>query len=435
MATTIIFNACIITMNEGMEVIKNGSIRVEDNQIKEIREGKIESPDAEYFDAEGMIVMPGFINTHTHVPMTMLRGYADDLPLHTWLNEHIFPAEARMVTPENVAVAARFAFIEMIKSGTTCFNDMYFFEDIIASEAKKAGIRAVVGESLIDFPTPSFHTVDEGVARCESLVQQWYGDSLIHPTICAHSPYTCSKETLQKAKILSEKYNIPLHIHVAETRKEVEDLTSQTGMAPAEYLYSIGLLDRNVIAAHSVWLNLKEIELYARTRTSGAHCPKSNLKLASGIADTDTYMKAGINVSIGTDGTASNNTLDMVEEMRFAALLPKGSLHNPEAVNARTALRMATINGAKALGIHHLTGSLEVGKRADLIVIHADASNMLPIYDVYSAIVYASNSKNIRSSMVNGKWIMRNRELMNINKTETMESMKHIVNSQIDNRK
>ena len=321
-----------------MEVIKNGSIRVEDNQIKEIREGKIESPDAEYFDAEGMIVMPGFINTHTHVPMTMLRGYADDLPLHTWLNEHIFPAEARMVTPENVAVAARFAFIEMIKSGTTCFNDMYFFEDIIASEAKKAGIRAVVGESLIDFPTPSFHTVDEGVARCESLVQQWYGDSLIHPTICAHSPYTCSKETLQKAKILSEKYNIPLHIHVAETRKEVEDLTSQTGMAPAEYLYSIGLLDRNVIAAHSVWLNPKEIELYARTRTSVAHCPKSNLKLASGIADTDTYMKAGINVSIGTDGTASNNTLDMVEEMRFAALpsqrlpLQPGSRQRPNDI-------------------------------------------------------------------------------------------------------
>ena len=185
MATTIIFNACIITMNDDMEVIKNGSIRVEDNQIKEIREGKIEFSNAEYFDAEGMIVMPGFINTHTHVPMTMLRGYADDLPLHTWLNEHIFPAEARMVNPENVAVAARFAFIEMIKSGTTCFNDMYFFEDIIASEAKKAGIRAVVGESLIDFPTPSFHTVDEGIARCESLVQQWYGDSLIHPTVCA----------------------------------------------------------------------------------------------------------------------------------------------------------------------------------------------------------------------------------------------------------
>lgn len=213
----------------------------------------------------------------------------------------------------------------------------------------------------------------------------------------------------------------------------MEDLTARTGMSPAEYLYSIGLLDRNVIAAHSVWLTPEEIGLYARTRTSIAHCPKSNLKLASGVADTEAYLQAGINVGIGTDGTASNNTLDMVEEMRFAALLPKGTRYNPEAVNARTALRMATINGAKALGIQHLTGSLEVGKRADLIVLHADASNMIPIYDEYSAIVYAANSKNVRSSMVNGKWIMRNREVLNIDKTETMESMKCIVNNQIHN--
>ena len=431
MPNTIIFNARIITMNENIEIIKNGSIQIEGMQIQEIRPGKIESVDAEYFDAEGMIVMPGFINTHTHVPMTMLRGYADDLPLHTWLNDHIFPAEARLVTPENVAVATRLAFIEMIKSGTTCFNDMYFFENIIASEAKKVGIRAVVGESLIDFPTPSFRTLDEGIARCESLIQQWYGDHLIHPTVCAHSPYTCSKETLRKAKEIAEKYNIPLHIHVAETRKEVEDITAQTGASPAEYLYSIGLLDRNVIAAHSVWLNPKEIELYARTRTSVAHCPKSNLKLASGMADTDSYLKAGINVSIGTDGTASNNTLDMIEEMRFAALLPKGIHYNPEAVNARTALRMATINGAKALGIDHITGSLEVGKRADLILLHANASNMIPVYDEYSAIVYASNSKNVRSSMVNGKWIMRNRDVLHIDKEETMNAMQHIAETAV----
>lgn len=426
MSNTIIFNARILTMNEEMEIIKNGSILIEKNCIKEIRPGKIEMPDAEYFDAEGMIVMPGFVNTHTHVPMTMLRGYADDLPLHTWLNDHIFPAEARMVTPENVVIATRLAFIEMIKSGTTCFNDMYFFEDIIAAEARKAGIRAVVGESLIDFPTPSFRTLDEGIARCESLVQQWYGHELIHPTVCAHSPYTCSKQTLRKAKDITEKYNIPLHIHVAETRQEVEDITTRTGLSPAAYLYSIGLLDRNVIAAHSVWLNPNDIELYARTGTSIAHCPKSNLKLASGIADTDAYLKAGINVGIGTDGTASNNTLDMVEETRFAALLPKGVHYNPEAVSAKTALRMSTINGAKALGLNHLTGSLEPGKRADLIVVHADASNMIPMYDEYSAIVYAANSKNIRSSMVNGKWIMLNREVMNIDKEETMNAMRRI---------
>ncbi len=426
MATTIIHNARIITMNEKMDVIKNGYIHIEENRIKAIGEGKLQCPDATYFDAEGMIVMPGFINTHTHVPMTLLRGYADDLPLHQWLNEYIFPAEARLITPEHVAIATRFAFIEMIKSGTTCFNDMYFFENIIASEAKKAGLRAVVGESLTDFPTPSFHTINEGVARSEALVQQWFGDNLIHPAICAHAPYTCSKETLQKAKVLSEKYDCLLHIHVAETRKETEDIKAQTGKTPAEYLYSIGLLDKNVIAAHSVWLSPKDMDLYAKTQTSIAHCPKSNLKLASGIADTEAYLQAGINVSIGTDGAASNNTLDMVEEMRFAALLPKGARYNPEAVNARTALRMATINGAKALGIHRQTGSLEVGKLADLIVVHADSSNMIPIHDECSALVYAANSKNIRSSMVNGKWIMRNRELLNINKTETMEEMRKL---------
>lgn len=431
MRNTVIFNACIITMNKGMEVIKNGSIWIEQDSIKVIRSGKIEVPCAEYFDAKGMIVMPGFVNTHTHVPMTMLRGYADDLPLHTWLNEHIFPAEARMVTPENVSIATQLAFIEMIKSGTTCFNDMYFFEDLIGSEAKKAGIRGVIGESLIDFPTPSFKNVPEGVRRCEELIQLWQGDTTIHPGICVHSPYTCSKETLQLAKEIADKYNTRLHIHVSETRKEVEDITARTGMTPAEYLYSIGLLDRNVTAAHAVWLTPKETELFARTGTSIAHCPKSNLKLASGIADTDTYLKAGVNVGIGTDGSASNNTLDMVEETRFAALLPKGIHYNPEAVNARTALQMATINGARALGLDHLIGSLEPGKRADLIVIHADASNMIPVYDEYSAIVYAANSKNIRSSMVNGKWIMRDREVMNIDKERTMNAMRRITETTV----
>ena len=426
MATTIIFNACIITMNERMELIKNGSIRIEDNQIKEIGEGKIQIPDAEYFDAEGMIVMPGFINTHTHVPMTMLRGYADDLPLHTWLNEHIFPAEARMVTPENVAVASRFAFIEMIKSGTTCFNDMYFFEDIIAEEAKNAGIRGVMGESMIDFATASFQTVDEGLARCEALIRKWQGDSIIHPSVCVHAPYTCSQATLQQSKQLADRYGTLLQIHVAETRQEVEDITARTGMPPAEYLHSIGLLDRTVIAAHCVWLNPKEIELLARTGTSIGHCPKSNLKLASGVADIDTYLKAGITVALGTDGTASNNTLDLVEEMRFAALLAKVVHYNPEAVKAQTALRMATINGAKALGLDTITGSIEIGKRADLILIHADASNMLPVYDEYSAIVYAMNSKNVRSSMVNGDWIMRNRIVCHVDKENTLEAIKQL---------
>lgn len=426
MSKKIIYNAHIITMNANLDIIPNGSLLIENGKISRISGETIRDDDAEMTDAKGMYVMPGFINTHTHLPMTMLRGYADDLPLHEWLTDHIFPAEARWVNAENVRLATRLAFIEMIKSGTTCFNDMYFFEDVIAEEARKAGIRGVMGESVIDFPTASFQTVDEGVAICEALIRKWQGDPIIHPSVCVHAPYTCSKETLIKTKQLADKYHTLLQIHVAETRKEVEDITAQTGMPPVEYLHSIGLLDRNVIAAHCVWLNEKEVELMATSGTSIGHCPKSNLKLASGIADTDTYAKAGINVSLGTDGTASNNTLDMVEEMRFAALLPKVVHYNPEAVNARAALQMATINGAKALGLDAITGSLEAGKSADLIFVHAASSNMIPVYDEYSAIVYAMNSKNVRSSMVNGEWIMKDRMLLHIDKEETLAAMERL---------
>lgn len=424
MSTKIIQNAHIITMDANLNIIPHGSMLIENGIIKNISSAPLTIPGAETTDAEGMFVMPGFINTHTHVPMTMLRGYADDLTLQVWLTKHIFPAEARLVNPENVRIATRLAFIEMIKSGTTCFNDMYFFEDVIAEEAKKAGIRAVVGESLIDFPTPSFQSVDEGLDRCEALIRQWQGDPIIHPSVCAHAPYTCSRETLQKTKQLADKYGTLFQIHVSETRKEVEDIQTKYGMRSAEYLHSIGLLGQNVIAAHCVWLDQHEIELMAYSGTSIGHCPKSNLKLASGIADIDTYTKAGITVGIGTDGTASNNTLDMVEEMRFAALLAKVINYNPEAVNARTALQMATINGAKALGLDKITGSLEIGKSADLIMVHADASNMIPVYDEYSAIVYAMNCKNVRSSMVNGEWIMRNRTLCHLDKEETLETIK-----------
>lgn len=427
MQKKIIYNAHIITMNSSMEIISNGSILIENGKIKTISTGQISEEGAQYTNAEGMFVLPGFINTHTHLPMTLLRGYADDLQLHKWLTEHIFPAEARIMTPENIRIATRLAFIEMIKSGTTCFNDMYFHEDIIAEETRQAGIRGVMGESVIDFPTPSFKTPDAGLTLCEKLIQQWKGDPIVHPSVCAHSPYTCSKETLQKAKRLADKHQVLLQIHLAETRKEVDDITTQTGMTPAGYLNSIGLLDKNVIAAHCVWLNTQDIALLATTKTSVGHCPKSNLKLASGIADTDTYLKAGITIGIGTDGTASNNTLDMVEEMRFAALLPKIVHYDPEATNARQALQMATINGAKALGLEEMTGSLEPGKSADLIVIHADSSNMIPVYDEYSAIVYAMNSKNIRSSMVNGEWIMKDRLVLHIDKEETMEKVNSIV--------
>ena len=427
MKETIIHNATILPVNEHMDVLPGGSICVKGNTIEEISPVRIEREGAEYVDAEGMTVMPGFVNTHTHLPMTLLRGYADDLPLHEWLTEHIFPAEARWMTPENVSVATRFAFVEMIKAGTTCFNDMYFFEEVIAREAKRAGIRCVVGESLIDFPTPSFHSVDEGLARAESLLQNWKGDTLVTPAVCAHSPYTCSCDTLLRAKQLAETYACPFQIHLSETAKEVADLLVCAGKRPADYLYSIGLLDSRTVCAHGVWLDDREIARLALCGSSVAHCPKSNLKLASGIADVNTYLSKGLNVALGTDGAASNNALDMVEEMRFAALLAKVRSDDPAALNARQALRMATINGARALGLGDVTGSLEPGKRADLLLVHLDASNTLPVHDPYSAIVYAMNSKNIRSVMIDGRWVMRDRILLTIDKADTIAAFKNQV--------
>lgn len=266
----IIYNARIITMNPEMDIIGHGYIRIKNGKITEI--GPTDAlnigaeSQTEYTDAQGMYLMPGFVNTHTHLPMTMLRGFADDLPLHQWLTEHIFPAEARLVTPDNVRIATRLALIEMIKSGTTCFNDMYFYEDIIAEEARKAGVRGVMNESLIDFPTASFQTPDEGLLLSEQLIQKWENDPIIHPSVCTHSPYTCSTATLQKAKKLADKYHTLLQIHVSETRKEVEDITARYEMPPGEYLHSIGLLDSNVIAAHGVWLESDRNRIVRRNR-------------------------------------------------------------------------------------------------------------------------------------------------------------------------
>ena len=426
MSKKIIYNAHILTMNPQLEVIPTGSILIEEGKITAISAGKINDDEAVYTDAHGMLVMPGLVNTHTHVPMTLFRGYADDLPLHTWLTEYIFPAEATFITPENVRAASQLAFLEMIKSGTTCFNDMYFFEDLIAEEAKKAGIRAMLSNSLIDFPTPCFKTVEEGMEMNERLLQKWQNDATIHPSVCVHSPYTCCKETLQRTKAQADKYNTTLHVHLAETRKEVEDMMQQTGMTPAQYFHSIGLLDKNVVAAHCVWLNEKDIELMAETHTGIAHCPKSNLKLASGIANIDRYVRAGIRVGIGTDGTASNNTLDMVEEMRFAALLPKVIDYNPEAMSARQVIQSATIQGAKALGLGNRIGSIEVGKEADLILIDTNDVNMTPLYDEFSAIAYAMSSRNIQASMVHGEWIMKDRKVLHLDEEEVLEKVRNI---------
>lgn len=434
MSKEIIYNAHIITMDADLHIYPTGSLLIEEGLIKQISADKITDNEATYTDAKGMLVMPGFINSHCHIPMTILRGFADDLPLQKWLTEYIFPAEAKYITAENVRVATRLGMLEMIKSGTTCFNDMYFFEDEIGQEAKRAGMRAVLGEAIMDFPTPSFKTVDEGLAISEELQQKWGNDAIIHPAFAPHAPYTCSKETLQRTKTCAEKYDSLLHIHLSETKREVEDITRQTGLSPVKYLGEIGLLGSHTMAAHCVWLSQEEIELMAKTGTSIAHCPKSNLKLASGIANSHAYIQAGVNVAMGTDGTASNNNLDLVEEMRVASLLSKVVNDNPEAMNAHQTLKNATINGAKALGLEKLTGSLEVGKHADLIMVDAANTNMTPVYDEYSAIVYAMNSSNVHSSMVHGEWIMKDGIVLHIDEEETLEQINFIAHKIKNNK-
>lgn len=420
----LIVNARILTMNARMDEFAEGSVLVEGGRIREVCAGRLEAGDAEVTDAGGMVVMPGFVNVHTHLAMTMFRGYADDLPLREWLEERIFPAEARRVREESVRAAVRLALVEMVKSGTTCFNDMYFFEDAVAEEARKAGMRGVVGESLIDFPTPSFGTLEEGVRRTEALVGKWRGDALVGAGVCAHAPYTCSGETLRRAWGLAQRLGVRWQVHVAETRREVEEMRERTGMTPVRYLDSLGVLDGRLMAAHGVWLDEGEVELMVRRGAAVGHCPKSNLKLGSGMADVDGYVWAGMTVGLGTDGTASNNGLDMVEEMRFAALVAKGRGGDPTALPARAALRMATVEGARAMGLGEVTGSLEAGKRADLVVVNAGASNMVPVYDVYSAVVYAMESKNVVASMVEGEWLMRGRRLLTLDKEAAVEEMR-----------
>ena len=446
MPKEIIYNAHILTMDAQMNSYPQGSVLIENGKIKQISAEKISldksssdksiskvhipevhsSEEIVYTDAMGKILMPGFINTHCHIPMTILKGFADDLPLQKWLMEYVFPAEAKYITAENVQIASRLGILEMIKSGTTCFNDMYFFEDVIGEEAKRAGIRAVLGEAIMDFPTPSFKTVDEGIAISMNLHEKWGGDSIIHTAFAPHSVYTCSAETLKRTRACADKYGSLVHIHLSETKKEVEDCMAQHGVSPVNYLRELGVLDSKTLAAHCVWLSDNDVHFMNETQTSICHCPKSNLKLASGIARTYDYAKAGVNVSIATDGSASNNKLDMVEELRIASLLAKGTSMNPEAMNARNTLRSATVNGALAIGLDKVVGSIEIGKDADLILIDADNSSMVPVYDEYSAIVYAMNSSDITSSMVHGDWIMKDRKVLHIDEADTFDRIKYI---------
>jgi len=366
-------------------------------------------------NARGMAVLPGFVNTHTHAPMVLFRGIADDRDLMDWLQHYIFPAEAKNVTADFVKWGMRLAAAEMIRSGTTTFTDMYYFESDIAAEAKRAGLRAVVGETLIDFPAPDNKTWDGAVAYIRDFVKKWHGDPMITPALAPHAPYTVSKEHLLQVRALATELKVPILIHVSETRNELQQVAEKTSTTPGKYLDSLGFLGHDVVAAHGVWLTDDEIKIFAAKRVGVAHCPESNMMLASGAAPVVALRAGGVNVGLGTDGPAgSNNNLDMVEEMASAARLQKVSRNDPKALSARDVLEMATIAGARVLGLDDKIGTLEAGKRADVIIIDLQQPKSQPVYAVESAIVYAASGSSVVTTICDGKILMRGGKVLTV---------------------
>ena len=366
--------------------------------------------------ARGSAILPGFVNAHTHVPMTLFRGIADDRDLMDWLQHFIFPAEAKNVDRDFVRWGTRLAAAEMIASGTTTFTDMYYFESDIAAEAKKAGLRAVVGETMIDFPVADNKTWDEAIAYVRTFVAKWRGDRLITAALAPHAPYTVSRAHLEQVRALATELHAPILIHIAETKGEAAQIKDNTsGLSAAGYLDSIGFLGHDVIAAHGIWLTPDDIATFAKKRVGVAHCPESNMMLASGVAHVVDMRNAGVSVGLGTDGPAgSNNNLDMVEEAASAARLQKITLGDPKALSARDVLEMATVGGAKVLGMEDRIGTLEAGKRADVIVIDLQQPKTQPVYAVESAIVYAASGNSVVTTICDGKVLMRNRKVLTV---------------------
>jgi 5-methylthioadenosine/S-adenosylhomocysteine deaminase len=432
-ADIIIEHAKVLTMDSSHSQFENSSVVIKQGRIIDI--GPTDSIALKYkatrtIDATDKLVMPGLINTHTHVSMNLFRGYSDDQVLQVWLHKYIFPLEAKYVNARNVKLGAQLAMIEMLRSGTTMFNDMYYYEDEVAKVAKEIGMRGIVTESMITFPVPNAKTYKESMAYTEKLIKKWKGDSIITVGISAHSPYTCSSEILKAAWALAHKYNIPFNIHLAETKWEVDSIEKTFHCTPVEYLDKLGILSENVIAAHCVWLTDKDIDIMVERKVGVAHNPECNMKLCSGVAPVPEMLKKGVKVGLGTDGAASNNNLDMFQAMYTAALLHKLSTNEPTVMNAQEVVDMATINGAKVLGLDKLIGSLEKGKAADLIIIDLKRPEIYPIYNnIYSSIVYSMNSSAVNTVIINGRIVMDNRKVLNIDENKVLDEVKLLADS------
>ncbi|MCC7118907.1 MAG: amidohydrolase family protein [Anaerolineales bacterium] len=427
-------NATVLTMDKKMNQYDPGAVAVQGDSILAVgpeAELKKAYSAKETVDCKGKVLMPGLVNAHTHVPMTLLRGLADDLRLDVWLMGYMLPVEREFVSPEFVRLGTQIACAEQIRSGVTTFNDMYFFEDDIAEATASAGMRAVCGESVMKFPAPDAPAFEDSIAYAREFIQKWKGHPLIVPAIAPHAPYSTTPEILRTCAEIAKEHDVPLHIHISETAFEVETMRNEQGMPVVPYVKKQGLLEAKVIAAHCVHIDIGEMKTLQHVNAGVAHNPSSNLKLASGFAPIPKMLENGLNVGIGTDGPASNNDLDMFEEIRLAAFIAKASSNDPTVVPAATALLMGTRLGAQALHIGHLTGSLEPGKRADLILVDTAPIHNSPRFtrdlnNAYAQLVYASKSTDVTDVMVNGKWLMRDHQLLTLQEEDLIKEARGI---------
>jgi 5-methylthioadenosine/S-adenosylhomocysteine deaminase len=429
-ADWILTNAHILTMDGDLNQFEVGALAVKGDSIVDLgpsQEVLSRVDAAQVIDCGGKILMPGLINAHTHVPMTLLRGLADDLRLDVWLLGYMMPVEREFVSPDFVRLGTQIACAEMIRSGVTAFADMYYFEEDVAKATAEAGMRAVCGQTVLKFPSPDAESFEEALALARDFIQRWKGHPLIVPSIAPHAPYTCTPEILRSAAALAVEFDVPLHIHISETAQEVENMRRDQGMPVVPYVKKQNLLDAKVLAAHCVHIDEGEMRSLMHAGAGVAHNPSSNLKLASGFAPVSKMVEIGLHVGIGTDGPASNNDLDMFEEVRLAAFLAKSASNDPTVIPAQTALLMATRIGAQALHIGHLTGSLETGKRADLILIDINPLHNTPRFRrdanaPYAQIVYAAKSSDVSDVMVNGQWLMRTKQLLTLDEAQMVQA-------------
>lgn len=422
-------NAIVVTMDESYQIFEPGAIAIQGDHIQAVgsQHQLLNLYEAnQTVDCQGKIVMPGLINAHTHVPMALLRGLADDLRLDVWLMGYMMPVERQFVSPEFVHLGTLLSCIELIRSGVTCFADMYYFEEEVAKATAEAGLRAICGQTVLKFPAPDAQFFEESISAAREFIQRWKGHPLVIPTVAPHAPDTCTDEIWRQCSALAVEFDVPLHTHLAETAQEEENSREEHGMPVIPYVKKQNLFDAKVIAAHCVHVDEGEILTLLHHKVGVAHNPSSNLKLASGFAPVSDMIDAGLNVGIGTDGPASNNDLDMFEEMRLASFIAKAVTSNPTVIPAQTTLSMATRMGAKALHIDNLTGSLEPDKRADLILLDISPLHNTPRFrrenhGLYAQIVYAAKSTDVTDVMVNGQWLMRERQLTTLNEAELLK--------------